>query len=146
MTMERFVSDDIDQFCDSIESCIKLNEESSPNSQCDGRVFHEESGEISYSIYDNFATCRWEIHAPEGARIKVKVNSGFTFGIEHQSFCGNDKLSLGYVSDDGSKKLFGRICSSKNNAERPYNGLMPSFSPNGEKIQSYRFREGIILG
>ncbi|CAG5089060.1 Oidioi.mRNA.OKI2018_I69.PAR.g12070.t1.cds [Oikopleura dioica] len=145
-SLERFAPDDIDHFCDSIEACIAFNPPNSMNrAKCDGRVFSEEKGTISYSNYHNHAACRWEIRAPEGAKIKVKVHSGPTFGMEHHSYCGNDKLSLGYPSEDGTKKLFARICSSKNNSERPYNGLMPSFSPNGEKIQSYKFRDGIIL-
>lgn len=109
-------------------------------------MFNEVSGTISYSNYNDHAACRWEVHAPEGARIKVKIHSGPSFGIEHHNFCGNDKLSLGYVSDDGSKKLFGRICSSRNNPETPFNGLVALFSPNGDKINSKEFREGTVLG
>ena len=116
------------------------------STKCDGRVFNEVSGTISYSNYNDHAACRWEVHAPEGARIKVKIHSGSSFGIEHQNFCGNDKLSLGYVSDDGSKKLFGRICSSRNNPQTPFNGLDALYSPNGEKINSKKFREGTVLG
>lgn len=144
--IERFAADDIDHFCDSIETCKNINPPNSPNrNKCDGRVFRENAGEISYSNYNDHAACRWEVHAPEGARIKVKIHSGAGFGIEHQDFCGNDKLSLGYVSDDGSKKLFGRICSSRKNPETPFNGLNAIYSPNYQKIRSSKFREGIVL-
>jgi len=144
--IERYNADDIDFFCDSIESCKELNQPGSANrNKCDGRVITEVSGTISYKNYDDQAACRWEVHAPEGARIKVKIHSGSSFGIEHQDFCGNDKLSLGYDSDAGSKKLFGRICSSRKNSQTPFNGLDAMYSPNGQKIQSKKFREGTIL-
>ena len=58
--------------------------------------------------------------------------SGENFGIENHPACGYDKIILRSHDDKG----YGRICSSKNDAGTPYNGMSPQETDGGEKIRS----------
>ena len=64
----------------------------------------------------------------------MKVLSGESFGIENHKACGYDKIILRSYDDKG----YGRLCSSKADAQLPYNGMSPQESDGngGVKIQS----------
>jgi len=122
--------------CESIQQCVGIN-------GCNGKLYTKQKGSISVGAYEEFFNCRWEIRGSPGNQIKVKVLSGESFGIENHKACGYDKIILRSYDDKG----YGRLCSSKADAQLPYNGMSPQESDGngGVKIQSSAFRDGVIL-
>lgn len=129
---ERYIYEN--PLCESIALC-------SSNPGCDGKLLTDISGTISVSNYANFFGCRWEIKGGNNSKIKIKVNSGSSFGIENQSSCGFDRLHIRSADNKG----YGRLCSSAADSSLPYNG-MSKFETDGEiKIKSSAFRDWLLL-
>jgi len=120
--------------CDSIALCAD-------NPGCDGKLFTKTSGTISVSNYQNFFGCRWEVKGGSGSKIKVKVESGSSFGIENQPQCGFDKLHI----RSGDDKGYGRLCSSRGDSQMPYNGMAAHETFGGIKYKSSQFHDWLLL-
>lgn len=108
---------------------------------CDAKLFTEDSGVIEVKNYEPEFNCRWEIKGTPGTSIKVKVEEGESFGVEYQTSCGFDRLHI--RSADG--KGFGRLCSSKSSAAKPYNGMADWETYNETKMRSSSFRQWLEL-
>lgn len=76
--------------------------------------------------------------------IKIIVEEGPFFGIEHNAACGSDGLKI-HGQENEELVGFGRLCSSPTSATKPYNGMAAYKTKNGEKIQSKLFRNWLEL-
>lgn len=120
--------------CDSIGSC-------SGNPGCDGQMYTAETGTVSMSGYTDYFNCRWEIRGPVGSQIKIKVETGNSFGIENQPQCGFDKLHIRSIDEKG----YGRLCSSAADSKIPHNGMAAYETEGGTKIKSNKFHSWLLL-
>lgn len=120
--------------CDSINTCVD-------NPGCDGQMFTARTGTISMANYQNSFGCRWEIKGAPGNQIKIKVETGDTFGIENQSSCGYDRLHIRSADGNG----YGRLCSARIDSSVPFNGMANYETDGGSKYKSSLFRDWLLL-
>lgn len=139
----RYIMDD--PICPDIETCKTKNPE------CKGRRYTNKKGKLRLQSrtkqYASNFHCRWEIVAPEDKKIRLRITQGKSkFGIEHHKSCGFDRLHIqSGVPEDKGNHRFGRLCSTKVDDGKTYNGISAHMSQNRVKIESYKWQDWITL-
>ena len=137
---DRYIQDNI--VCPDVKTC----QGDQGGMKCKGRYMTSPKGRIRLQsktkLYGSNFHCRWEIKAPKGLKIRIKITQGHNkFGIEHHKTCGFDKLHV--QSIDGER--YGRLCSTKLDAGLTYNGLSAYQTYNQVKIPSKEWQDWITL-
>lgn len=138
---DRYIMDD--PICPDVDTCRDIT---TNGMKCRGFHSKKTTGRIrlqaKHKLYSSTFNCRWEIEAPKGYKVRIKITQGHKkFGIEHHKNCGFDRLHI--QSNTGER--FGRLCSNKMTSGETYNGLSAPMSFNGEKIESFKWQDWITL-
>lgn len=139
---DRYLMDD--PICPDVKTCAGIV--GNGGLKCKGKTLQAPKGRIRVQarnkIYDSMFNCRWEIKAPEGKQIRIRITQGDKrFGVEYHPTCGFDRMHVQSINGD----RYGRLCSEKKNAGATYNGLSAQMTFNGTKIQSKNFQDWITL-